>query len=473
MTDETDKATPEPLSELPSGELSIEDALGMAVRAHQAGILEMAEAIYQRILEVVPTHGEVLQFLGRLRYQRGDTDEALCLLDQAVALYPDHAGAHNNRGNILNALGRHAEALAAYQNAARLDPGHVEAYCNAGALLAAEGRLLEAINLYYQAINHNACHADTFYHLGQALARLGRDDDAVQAYYKAITVNDRHGVSYQALAEALYRLQRTDEAIWAFSFALYCLGRNERGMAALRQWLLLDPANPQAQHPWKAWTGEAMPDRAPDEYVRSEFDRFADEFDSHLQVLEYRAPELIAEALTAHRTPSATLRVLDAGCGTGLCGPLLRPFAAHLTGVDLSPRMVEKAHQRGCYDVLDVAELTAYIATRSGAYDLIVSADTLVYFGDLDPPVQAAARALLPDGVLAFTVERLADDASDFRLNPSGRYAHARSYVQRVLQASGLTPLVMEAAVLRRESGNPVDGYVVLASDLSHTTLAS
>lgn len=171
----TDDAAQEPLAVLSSGEMSIEDALGMAVRAHQAGILEMAETIYQRILAIAPTHCEALQFLGRLRYQRGDAGEALRLLNQVVKLYPDHAGAHNNRGNILNALGHRAEALAAYQNAARLDVGHVEAYCNTGALLAAEGRLREAINLYYQAIKHNPQHVDTFYHLGQALEHLGRD----------------------------------------------------------------------------------------------------------------------------------------------------------------------------------------------------------------------------------------------------------------------------------------------------------
>ena len=28
--------------------------------------------------------------------------------------------------------------------------------------------------------------------------------------------------------------------------------------------------------------------------------------------------------------------MLDAGCGTGLCAPLLRPYASRLTGVDLS-----------------------------------------------------------------------------------------------------------------------------------------
>jgi predicted TPR repeat methyltransferase len=461
MNDAT--SSEEPSTAPAPGELSVAEALDTAVRAHQAGVLDMAETIYQRILQVAPDHPGAMQFLGMLRYQRGDADEALRLLDRVVELYPDHAGAQNNRGNILNALGRRADALAAYQNAVRLDADNAEAYCNVGALLAAQGQLQEAINLYYQAIQRNPQHAETFYHLGRALERLGRDDDAVQAYYRAITANTRHGASYQALGETLYRLQRTEDAVRAFSFALYCIGRNERGMAALREWLRLDPDNLQARHTWQAWTGEAVPDRAPDDYVRSEFDRFADEFDSHLHTLEYRAPELVTAAIAAHLTPAAALQVLDAGCGTGLCGPLLRPYAAYLAGVDLSPRMVEKARERGGYDVLDVAELTAYIAAHPGEYDVIVSADTLVYFGDLEPPVRAAASALRPNGLLVFSVERLADEAGEFRLNPSGRYAHSQTYLERILAAAGLTLLETGAVVLRLEHGEPVQGYVALA----------
>lgn len=244
-------------------------------------------------------------------------------------------------------------------------------------------------------------------------------------------------------------------------------------MVALREWLRLDPSNPQAQHTWQAWTGETMPGRAPDDYIRSEFDRMADKFDTHLRSLEYRAPEQVTAAIRARLTPTASQRVLDAGCGTGLCGPLLRPFASHLTGVDLSPRMLEKARERDCYHALDVAELTAYITTRPNAYDLIVSADTLIYFGDLIPPVCAAAAALSSNGLLAFTVEQLTDDAEDFRLNPSGRYAHALPYVQRILQAAHLTPICIESAVLRLETGMPVNGYVVTASKLFDSTTAS
>jgi predicted TPR repeat methyltransferase len=52
--------------------------------------------------------------------------------------------------------------------------------------------------------------------------------------------------------------------------------------------------------------------------------------------------------------------VLDLGCGTGLSGQALRPLARRLTGVDLSPAMIDARRTRTVYDVLTVAEITAF-----------------------------------------------------------------------------------------------------------------
>lgn len=155
-----------------------------------------------------------------------------------------------------------------------------------------------------------------------------------------------------------------------------------------------------------------------------------------------------------------SLDVLDAGCGTGLCGPLLKPYARRLTGVDLSPEMLRLAGRRRVYDELHAVELTAFLRDAPGRYDLIAAADTLCYFGDLGPVLAAAAAALRPGGRLLFTLERLAD-GGEFRLNSSGRYAHSEAAVDRRLRDSGLVPETVEAGVLRQEGGTPVDGLIV------------
>jgi predicted TPR repeat methyltransferase len=112
------------------------------------------------------------------------------------------------------------------------------------------------------------------------------------------------------------------------------------------------------------------------------------------------APELIIERLALVTAAASSLDILDAGCGTGLCGPLLKPFAAHLVGVDLSAGMLKEAAKSALYDELIEADLTTYMATHPLAFDVIVAADTLVYHGRLDHAVTAAATALKPGGFL-------------------------------------------------------------------------
>jgi predicted TPR repeat methyltransferase len=211
--------------------------------------------------------------------------------------------------------------------------------------------------------------------------------------------------------------------------------------------------------------GAEAPARAGDAYVRALFDGFASSFDEQLlSHLDYRAPQLLAAALEDALAGRRALDILDAGCGTGLCAPLLRPWARRLDGVDLSPGMLERARRRGGYDALVEGELTAHLESQSSAFDVVVSADTLVYFGDLHSVVRAAHATLRADGWLGFSVEATGDTAADdVELGPSGRYRHARTHVEAALAAAGFVDARIDARDLRNEAGSPVRGWVVVA----------
>ncbi len=240
-------------------------------------------------------------------------------------------------------------------------------------------------------------------------------------------------------------------------------GDTDRALAVAEEWAREEPDSATARHSLAAISGRDVPARASDAFVETAFDRFAATFDSKLAALEYRAPDLVIQAVRAAcGAPDGSLVVFDAGCGTGLCGPLLRPFAAELIGADLSSGMLEKAQQRDCYDGLVKAELTAYLDEHPGRFDLIVSADTLCYFGDLHAVLSAARRALKPGGCLAFSVEAGPEQAG-FRLNPHGRYSHHPDYVSAALLAAGLEPVANDDVVLRMEARRPVAGSVVTA----------
>jgi len=213
-----------------------------------------------------------------------------------------------------------------------------------------------------------------------------------------------------------------------------------------------------------ACTGAAAPERASDNFVRDTFDSFAGSFDRVLDQLGYRAPALIGEYLDREvPATDVALVIADAGCGTGLCAEFLRRRATRLVGVDLSAGMLARAHARKAYDELIESELASWLAGRANEFDLIVSADTLCYFGALEQALAGAAGALRPGGRIVFTVERAADDVTNYRLDPTGRYSHAENYVRQALAAAGLDSIAIEHVVLRKERGKEVQGLLASA----------
>ena len=201
--------------------------------------------------------------------------------------------------------------------------------------------------------------------------------------------------------------------------------------------------------------------------MRKIFEVFADSFDTILERLQYRAPALVAQAAAdVMGPPEGRLDILDAGCGTGLCGEHFKPFARRLVGVDLSLEMLKRAGVRKLYDELIVGELTAFVGAVPSAWDLMVSADTLVYFGDLAPVMAAARRGLRPGGSSIFTLERAneSDAPQGFTLNPHGRYSHTEAYVRRVLAEARLETRQITPVHLRLEVSKPVEGLLVVAA---------
>jgi len=320
--------------------------------------------------------------------------------------------------------------------------------------------------------------------LAEFLVRQQRDREAAAVYEKWLAVDPDaapallglgliladypafHADSIQRLRAALQRDPTRVAAYRPLANLLLAAGQREEALRWLETWLSTTPEDPAAGHFLAAFGGRPAPERASDDFVRGTFDVHAHHFDDLLRgPLEYRAPELLMEQVLPKLT-GVPGRVLDLGCGTGLCGPLLKPHASCLIGVDLSKPMLEQAEARGLYDELVAAELGAYLQSATGTFDLILAADTFVYLGALEEVFKSSLARLAPGAWLAFTVEHSTITgplAGGFELAPSGRYRHQKASVEEALQAAGFHNICLLPASVRKEAGTAVPSLMVMA----------
>jgi predicted TPR repeat methyltransferase len=459
----------------------VSDAISRGNEHWRAGRLDEAAAVFRSVAEDDPDRYKALNNLGLVLEAQERTEDAERAFRAATELRPDAAICRFNHGRVLYMLGRLPEAASRFVEAARLDPSSADTFHNLGItlqqlesyaeaeaayrrsieiapdspidhrcladVLTALGRVAEAVAPARRAVELDPEEPAGHYRLGHVLTSLGRIAEAEASYRRSIELDPTGAeCSYERLADLLLASRRPEEA-----------------RDVIDAWVNAAPDSPVARHRRAAILGRDVPPRAGDDYVRAVFDAFADDFDATLAKLEYAAPRLVGEAIERHvGRADGSLEVLDAGCGTGLCGPILRAWARGLVGVDLSGQMLERARRRAVYDELVEAELTAYLRGAAGRFDLVASADTLNYFGALDELFEACAAALRPAGWLVFTLEQ-SDGDTGWEIQDHGRYRHNEPYVRRALEQCGLRVATVETAVLRREGRARVGGWVVVA----------
>lgn len=350
--------------------------------------------------------------------------------EQARALFLEGVG-HYEAGRWLQAEQSFAASLA-------LVPGRPSVLTNLGAVRLKLGRPDEALTLLQEAVALEPDNAEALGHCGTALAELGLPSQALQMFDRAIARDAGIATVWRLRGTVLKELGRLDDAADSFREAL------ARG------------GDPELLHYYLAGLDAGQPPRrAPRAYVQTLFDNYAPHFDAHLVGgLRYDAPAVLAERLSA--TGRRFANALDLGCGTGLCGPHLRPLANRLTGVDLSGNMLDKAQQLGLYDDLAQADIVEFLARSADIYDLVVAADVFIYVGALDEVFAQVANVMLPGGRFAFTVEEALGE--ELELRPSLRYAHSEAGLRRLAAANSFRLAAVERRPVREDQRQPVPG---------------
>ncbi|MBK5959729.1 hypothetical protein CCR97_16180 [Rhodoplanes elegans] len=421
-----------------------------AAALKQQGRLEAAVKRYREALEIAPTSAIAHNNLANVLTELGRTDEAVTHLRAALAAAPTAFQVHNNLGNALKRQGDTAAAIAHYRQAIAHAPDFAEAHLNLGSTLTTLGETATAIAHLQQAVTLRPFHAETRIQLGLALVDAGEIALALGCAEIAARAAEEPGFPLRLLGVLLARC-----------------GAVAPARACLEAVLAQDPEDRDGIGLLLARLGVApLPARAGDGQIAAIYAARAARWDAGAGPQAYRGADLVAEALL-RMVPDGALDIADAGCGTGLVGALLKSRARRLDGVDLSAPMLERARDKGLYDALVCGDLVGFLAERPSRYDAIACAATLIHFGDLGPPLAAAAAALRDGGVFAATLFPNPDDADAIAvgsldgLAQGGCFVHGRAYVERAAAAAGFAVEIAEEAVHETQAGRSRTALVV------------
>ncbi|KAF2989393.1 methyltransferase domain-containing protein [Methylocystis sp. MJC1] len=445
-----------------------------------AGALVEATECLQGAERLAPANPRIMSDLGSLLYATGRPAEAVHYLSKSLKIDPSHPQTWLVLANAAHTFGDMDIAEQAFLAALDIAPNAPGALMGLG-LLHFELRRFESAERLLSIVvsDQHAAGPAIYACLGDARRMLGQFSQAREAFQKAAAgfpleaaiqrKYARVGLIDAAIEEPVEAaLQVYEKAAGCYAEdvetvlrdalqALCGFGHAAGAIRVAKALLDLAPNDPVVRYHLDALQGTAHR-RAPNAYLTACFDKFAPNFETQLiDVLGYSVPSTCENLLS--ETGRSFDKILDLGCGTGLAAPFLARLGEELTGVDISPGMLEKARERGLYHRLLESEAGAFLAAGEERFDLVTALDVLVYFGDLSDLFEQTARRLTPGGLFALSVET--GEGADYRLRPCGRFTHAPDYVAATA-ARHFDTLARVATTIRLEANAPVAGEVVV-----------
>ena len=466
---------------------------------------------FHKGVKLNPKDTDGLFNLGNSLDHLGRWGDAIKTFDAVLKLDATHASAMSNRGVALFRLGRMEEAIAGFDIALSISPD-IDNHGNRGDVLRELGRLEDALAEYDKSIAMNTKDSrnesadqissngvESLYKKARLLTSRGGHAVARETFQRLLAVVPGHARAAHMLAAlegpvgpSVFPGAPSDAS--GFPAALHDFVKEEFDQfASTFESALVG----QLQYQTPKLLSEVL-QRAVILPVGYAHGRDKVEHREQGTVLSLAAADCKEGGVDVEHCPGSGLSkgpslgmdgrwgmALDLGCGTGLFAPFLRPLVDRLVGVDISPLMVEKAAARSDvrYDELIVGEVVSVLEDRFDdcSLALVSAADVFVYFASLADVFRRTYQVLECGGVFVFSTEKLGggtDDAeggigrltaanqssqeSDLENSPnwvlqhSGRYAHARFYVEALAQVHGFKVIQHQAGVGRLEAGRPV-----------------
>ncbi|PID75863.1 MAG: hypothetical protein CSB23_01230 [Deltaproteobacteria bacterium] len=374
-----------------------------ACEDHTNGDYQAAKKGYEELLKHFQQSAVLLYNLGLLLFEIEDLTGARDALQRAVALAPE-------------------------------DP---DILFNLALCCRRQGDVDEAIRLYRLALEREPESLDIMYNLSGCFREQKEYAEAASLLERVLSIDPDYFSAWNNLAH-IYQVT----------------GELERAVNAYQKVLELQPDKEGAAHMLRALTGVGARS-SPASYVREVFDNYSERYEASLVgELGYEVPARLRSIFDQGcGWKKSFQRGLDLGCGTGLSGIAFADIVQHFRAVDLSSAMVEQARAKNIYDSVEVCVIEEYLLRLAGSdnFDFFVAADVFCYLGELDRTLQLLAGLATGDALLCFSTETGGGGDSRYLLQPSGRFAHSRAYIEESAGKSGWRIVERQATRLRKE----------------------
>lgn len=488
----------------PDSVASVEAYNNLAVLYDKQGDYINALKNYAKAVNLQPEYVAAHYNLGLLFLKQQQWDKALIQFSNVVALDPSRWSAHYYVANLYLQQENFTLAKEHYLEVLSMQPEHSDTLCNLGVICLKEDEPQWAIDYFTRALAFDNHHQDARNNLAATFMQYDRYENAARHYLELLNEYPNNEEYHYNIAVAYMNLGHLDEAIEHFKSVLKKESANNtiknthavasyNNLAAiywrlndkaqakhyLRKALSLDPNNKTSRylltaaspHEKNIEEATAFADTftaSPEEYIKNLFDNYAVQYDEHLcKQLQYQIPakveELLKNYLPTHLNPRDHWKSLDLGCGTGLMGPVLKPYSLELLGVDLSQKMLDNAQRKGHYDQLICDDITHYLNNSHDQFDCITAIEVFEYFGDLKVLFGQITQHLKPNGIFIFSIELMNvltnNNYQDktFILQETARFAHHSDYIQYFIQAHHFSIIHQIPMVGRLQDNKPLD----------------
>jgi tetratricopeptide (TPR) repeat protein len=215
---------------------SSDTSYGARLRFGLASILRRSERLvdgvisgYERMCTLDEAdRADIYESIGEESVRRGDSDDAIAALEQALKIRPENTTVRYRIGVIYLEQGLREKAIEEFERAHAAGLSSFELHFQWADALAGLKRYEEAVLSLGRAIEERPHAPEAAYRLGVILDELQRYEEAVVAFARAIEMAPEEAVYHQSLGFALESMGNREEALHCFKRSLDLERRTRR-----------------------------------------------------------------------------------------------------------------------------------------------------------------------------------------------------------------------------------------------------